>query len=134
MNQYLKKFKKQIRDASNRGIEWQLTFNEWYDIWIKSGHLEERGRKLGQYCMSRIGDIGPYSVQNVFIQLHSQNIKDAVIGNKVNLGRKATKEQVEARRQRCKLKGDPNMGHGGWNKGMVFDTMTKTYRLNNSVK
>jgi len=59
--------------AASRGIPFELSFEEWLDIWVKSGHWNERGRKAGQYCMSRYGDVGPYSKDNVFIQLASDN-------------------------------------------------------------
>jgi hypothetical protein len=72
--------------ARKRGIAWQLTFDEWWDIWQQSGHWNDRGRKLNQYCMSRYGDVGPYSTTNVFIQTHIQNSKDANIGHHRNLG------------------------------------------------
>jgi hypothetical protein len=71
-------------DKTGNKIEFKLSFEEWYDIWKKSGHWEERGRKAGQYCMSRIDDIGHYEVGNVFIQLHSKNVHDAKIGSKIN--------------------------------------------------
>lgn len=66
----------QQRAAKRRGIGWQLTYEQWLTIWTDSGHLHERGCKAGQYVMARVGDVGPYSQQNVFIQLHSQNVKD----------------------------------------------------------
>ena len=60
----------------------ELTFEDWYDLWQKSGHWEERGRGKGQYVMSRVGDKGPYKIGNVFIQTNAQNIKDAWLGKK----------------------------------------------------
>ena len=71
------KFHCQRNSAFDRGIEWELTFDEWLDIWQSSGHLEERGRGVGKYCMSRFGDIGPYSANNVFIQLWTDNTSQA---------------------------------------------------------
>ena len=64
--------------AKARQIDFLLTFDEWWDIWQKSGHWDERGRRTGEYVMSRIGDIGPYAIGNVFIQLSSQNVKDSL--------------------------------------------------------
>ena len=65
---------------TQRGIEFTLTFQEWWDIWQQSGKWEERGRKKGQYVMSRYGDTGPYAVGNVFIQTHTDNSKEALVG------------------------------------------------------
>jgi hypothetical protein len=59
--------------ATRRGIAWLFTFKTWLAKWRDSGHLHERGRKLGQYVMSRPGDHGPYSVENTRIVLTSEN-------------------------------------------------------------
>ena len=67
----------QRNSAFDRGIDWDLTFDSWLKIWTNSGHLEQRGRGVGMYCMSRYGDIGPYSETNVFIQLWTKNTSDA---------------------------------------------------------
>ncbi len=76
------RYNDQKRRARARSIEFTLSFDEWYDIWQKSGHWEERGRKKGQYVMSRVGDTGAYAIGNVFIQTHSQNMSDAQTGRK----------------------------------------------------
>lgn len=55
----------QKAQAKLRGIEWRLTFYEWYKWWLDSGHYHERGRRQGQYVMGRIGDIGPYALNNI---------------------------------------------------------------------
>jgi hypothetical protein len=62
-----RQFNQQKSNAKRRGIDWQLTFEEWRKIWADSGKLELRGRNSGQYCMSRPGDQGPYAVDNVRI-------------------------------------------------------------------
>lgn len=59
-----------------RNIEFLLTFEEWYDIWQKSGHWENRGRRQGQYVMSRYNDTGPYSKDNVYIQTVTANLNE----------------------------------------------------------
>lgn len=56
-----------------RGILFLLTFEEWLDIWVKSRKLSQRGRTAEKYCMSRFGDVGPYSIGNVEIVTFSQN-------------------------------------------------------------
>lgn len=62
--------------AENRGIDFQLSFEQWWEIWQASGKWGQRGVRKGCYCMSRYGDVGPYSVSNVFIQLHSDNMAE----------------------------------------------------------
>lgn len=79
----LARFKQQRWRALDRGIAWELTFDEWLAIWMASGHFAERGKRAGQYVMGRKGDIGPYSVGNVYICLFTQNIKDAFINNPI---------------------------------------------------
>jgi len=80
------------KSAEKRGIEFTLTFDEWCAIWEQSGKWELRGCRRGQYAMSRFGDIGPYALGNVFIQLHSQNVRDA------QLGKKKPSQDIEKRR------------------------------------
>lgn len=69
---------RQKLQARKRGIEWQMTFADWWRIWQQSGHWEERGRGNG-YCMARWADDGPYSVDNVYICTIGQNFSDSYI-------------------------------------------------------
>ena len=69
-----------LGNEGKRNIDFLLTFEEWWDIWAKSGHYHERGPKKGQYCMSRFGDKGPYAVGNVFIQRTESNTSQAQKG------------------------------------------------------
>lgn len=91
---YLKKYQDQRSAATKRvdkngdPIQFKLTFDEWLDIWIESGHIQDRGIRPGQYVMSRYNDIGHYEVGNVFIQLSVNNLTDA------NIGRKHTPEHI----------------------------------------
>lgn len=73
---YYKRFLEQWARARQRGIGWELTFDEWMEIWDASGKIDLRGVKAGHYVMARKGDIGPYSKENVFICRHEQNISD----------------------------------------------------------
>ena len=66
-------YRQQIRNANRRGIRWELSFQQWLLIWCESSHLEERGTGADQYCMSRIGDKGGYSWNNVIIQTNAEN-------------------------------------------------------------
>lgn len=64
----------QKQNARRRGIEWQLTYEEWLDIW--GDKIEMRGRGIGKYCMARNNDCGPYSKDNVKIILFEDNNKE----------------------------------------------------------
>jgi hypothetical protein len=59
--------------AKKRKIEFLLTFQEWYDIWLQSGKFHLRGRRSNEYCMGRHNDIGPYAVNNVSIITNHEN-------------------------------------------------------------
>jgi hypothetical protein len=57
-----------------------LTFIEWLDIWLKSGHFHERGTGKDGYCMMRNNDIGNYEIGNVTIGTIQKNSSDANTG------------------------------------------------------
>ncbi len=61
--------------ARIRQIPFEFTFEEWKSVWLNSGKWEERGRGSGKYCMARFNDIGPYSVNNVYITTNNENSK-----------------------------------------------------------
>lgn len=65
-------------NAKYRGIPWLFTFDSWLLVWEASGHWEDRGVKRGQYVMSRFGDVGPYSPENVEIKTASENCSEAI--------------------------------------------------------
>lgn len=67
------KYNHQKADAKHRGIGFDLTFEEWWDIWQASGRWYERGNVPGKYVMARNGDVGPYAVGNVRIALVEDN-------------------------------------------------------------
>lgn len=60
-------------NAKTRGVEFSLTFDEWWALW--EPRWAERGRGFGKYHMSRVGDIGPYAIGNVFLSKHEENCK-----------------------------------------------------------
>jgi len=78
-----KKYHLQARQAKRRDIPFYITFEEWCYVWEQSGKWDKRGCKKGEYCMSRKGDIGPYAIDNVFIQLHSNNVSESRLGVKL---------------------------------------------------
>lgn len=68
--------------AASRNIEWQFTFEEWYQWWLDSGHWEERGPGRNQYVMARYGDTGPYHPSNVRCCTSTENKIEAHLGKK----------------------------------------------------
>ena len=80
----LGKFEHQRQQAKQRGIAWDLTFDEWWAIWQDSGKWELRGPRVGQYVMARRGDAGPYSRSNVFICTSTENRRQAYVNGRCN--------------------------------------------------
>jgi hypothetical protein len=67
------KFAQQRNNARRRGVEWLMSFDEWWGLWLESGKWNQRGKGDGQYVMGRHGDVGPYAVGNVSIILCNEN-------------------------------------------------------------
>ena len=88
-----KAFRTHKGGAAKRGIAFELTFEEWLNIWLDSGHLAERGTHRGQYCMARFGDKGPYAVENIKIITCTENVKEGMIGKQNALGSIRSDEQ-----------------------------------------
>jgi hypothetical protein len=120
MQEIRNKYSCQKSKAKHRGIDFQLTFEEWWDIWQQSGKWNERGFRKGQYVMSRKNDIGPYAIGNVFIQLSEDNHKQVVLSNETRLVMKNKRlgniESDETKqRKRIAMMGK-NIGKGRYNK------------------
>jgi hypothetical protein len=65
-------------NSKQRGIDFELTYEQWLEIWESSGFAHLRGRKKGQYVMARYGDIGSYSINNVCIVPQEKNHTDSL--------------------------------------------------------
>jgi hypothetical protein len=64
-------------NAKARGVPFELTFEQWLDVWKSSGHFDERGNKTAEgYVMARNEDKGPYAVGNVSIKPHRVNVTE----------------------------------------------------------
>lgn len=92
------KYSSQRRRAIKAGIEWKLTFDEWYTWWQQTGHWEERGCSSDSYHMCRYGDTGPYSLDNIYCDKAKNNVAYA---NKHNprSGYKHTEESKQTFRE-----------------------------------
>src|SRR6516162_5562903 len=85
------RFYEQRRAAGQRGVEWQLDFRTWLEIWQASGHLHQRGRCRGQFQMCRFEDIGPYASSTVRIDRMEANASEAQAAKqRLHLERQAT--------------------------------------------
>lgn len=68
------KYNAHKHSAKQRGVEFDLTLEEWWEIW--SGHIEKRGRERGCLQMCRTGDAGGYTAGNVRIDTVEANQKE----------------------------------------------------------
>lgn len=73
-----RRYSTQVRGARERGIAWKFTFETWWDVWQRSGRWAQRGPGAGQYVMSRPGDVGDYSPENVKIVLSEENTWESI--------------------------------------------------------
>jgi len=73
------------KDRLGKHIEWHLTFEQWLEIWLSSGHYQDRGVGANKYVMSRKCDLGNYEIGNIEIKLASEN---TIEGNILNPGRR----------------------------------------------
>lgn len=63
--------------AKSRGIDFDLTFDEWMEIW--GDRLSLRGTRAGQLQMCRHRDEGGYTVGNVRIDTRESNIAELCV-------------------------------------------------------
>ncbi len=77
-------FSQQRANARTLGIPWRMTLPQWWDVWEKSGHWEQRGRGRDRYCMARYYDVGSYSPRNVRIVTNHANLKERWIDGKLD--------------------------------------------------
>ena len=88
---YKRKYKakaSQIRkDRNGNPILMKLTFEQWYEIWLASGHIHEMGPGRLKYVMCRCDDLGHYEVGNVYVNL--------VLNNSLESCKEITPEDVK---------------------------------------
>ena len=53
--------------CAQKGIGFDLTFEEWLDVWTKSGLIRERGRTRNEAVMGRKDKTGSFTKDNVEI-------------------------------------------------------------------
>ena len=86
--------KRQFKFQNKTDAFFQLTFEEWLDLWMSSGHYDERGRKQDQYALYRPDPTQPLSKHNAIISTNHERVK------KINLGKKCSDETKEKMRQK----------------------------------
>jgi len=63
-------------ESKKRNIEFNLTFQEWYDWW-KSNGIDKNIDSTHNLCMCRYDDVGPYSLDNIYFATRAKNTSDA---------------------------------------------------------
>lgn len=100
-------YRQQRGNAKLRGIEFNLSPEEWWDIWCKSGKFLERGKGPDKYCMARYGDVGPYAVGNVKIITNYENNFVGSSGRKHSLETRKKMSEIHKGRAYCPHKLSP---------------------------
>lgn len=90
------RYRDQRNNAKKRGIGWEITLVEWWDVWQQSGRWSERG--VSGYVMSRIGDTGPYAKDNVEIKTASDNHKEGYLKTPAH---ERVKKRGDMRKSHC---------------------------------
>lgn len=65
----------QRRNSARRGILFELSVMEFWNVWDASGKWSQRGRGAGRFCMSRIDERSGYLVGNVRVIDNSDNAR-----------------------------------------------------------
>lgn len=75
--------------AAKRGIGFDFTYEDWVAWWerhLGKDWIDKRGRKIGQFCMARNGDMGIYRQDNVRCIEVSDNHKEKYSNGRGNFG------------------------------------------------
>ncbi len=114
----------QANSARVRGISWELTFAQWWEIWRPYYHL--RGQGKNGLCMARERDDGPYAVGNVYLTTN--------LGNALDYHQRCSRA-IEAR-QKLKEKKEIAYARRGSTAGAAHDgkLSQRTWEANNTSK
>ena len=79
MNNIISKarYRDQRRSAQQRNIPFHLTYEEWYQWYLKQGIDKNipQGKDKNCWCMCRFNDSGPYELGNIYLDTNSNNVK-----------------------------------------------------------
>ena len=77
MDLQLQRYNQHKNGAEKRGVPFDLTFDEWKDIW--DGKFHNRGRGSDQLGMLRTRDEGGYAKGNVRLGTPKENQQEAAV-------------------------------------------------------
>ena len=69
-------FYAQRAGAKARGIEFLFSLPEWWAWWSTDDRWRRRGGRAGDLVMARLGDTGPYHMDNVYPATNSENVRE----------------------------------------------------------
>lgn len=121
----LGKFKQHKERARGSKIPFLLSFDEWWKLWQDSGHWEERGKGTDKYQMCRLGDEGPYSIDNVYIATTQVNGRDAWFNGKTQ----HLPEPKLSKEQKLEIYNHPYVRGDGVKLAKLFNVATSTISL-----
>ena len=75
MNKAKQKYRDQKRDARNRNIAFEISFDDWYQWWLLNG-VDKQTQASTNLCMCRSNDVGPYNLNNIYLGTRSENTKE----------------------------------------------------------
>ena len=90
----------QKTQANFRNEGWDFEFHDWLTMW--GDKWDQRGRKPGQYCMSRIDVEKAWTKENVIIWLREELIGKFTTERNFERRGKRTKQTLEEKRQKAK--------------------------------
>jgi len=76
----IKAYQDQKATAKRRGIDFNITFENWKKWWISTGKADNRGRNKGCYQMCRLNDEGAYEIENIYCATITKNMQDKQLG------------------------------------------------------
>ena len=103
------RYRQHKANAAARGIEFDMTFREWWDIWAL--HFHNRGSRPGQMQMCRTADEGGYRPGNVRIDTVEANRAEY---KKTAVRRSIIRDWVENGEDRSELREWVHQRHRGF--------------------
>lgn len=89
---YRQKYKEHRDSAKQRGISFDLSYEQWLEIW--GDKIQERGVGANQYGMLRRRDEGGYTAGNVYIGTPKQNQQERVVAVRVKKSQATPKPEI----------------------------------------
>lgn len=87
----------QKTQANFRNEGWDVEFYDWLTIW--GDKWSKRGRRPGQFCMSRIDNEKPWTKDNIVIWAREELISKLTTERNTERGLRGPKKTIEERRQ-----------------------------------